>query len=513
MNARTALPVVVLSALLGTCAAPEGGAVRTGRSKRPNIVYVLADDVGYGDVGCNGPDGRIPTPRLDRLASEGMRFVDAHSGSAVCTPTRYGVLTGRYAWRSRLARGVLDGWSVPLIPAERPTVASYLAGIGYRTAMIGKWHLGWNFSRREGPETAGRTAVDFDGPVTGGPDANGFGTYYAHSGSLDMAPYVYVEDGRVTAVPDRVTVGAHPGFWREGPTGADFEHEDVLPNFVRRARSFIEESAAGDAPFFLYLALPAPHTPILPTEAFRGRSGLNAYGDFMVQVDHHVGEILDALEEAGVADDTLVVFTADNGCAPPARIEELRSMGHDPSAGYRGHKADICEGGHRVPFIARWPERVEAGSVSTATVCLTDLFATLAEVSGVPLPAGAAEDSIGMLPALAGEGAARSSIVHHSINGSFAIRRGCWKLILCPGSGGWSAPRPGPAREDASLPLVQLYDLNEDPGETRNLEAERPEVVGALTELLATQVREGRSTPGPPAANDREVVFLPRPRD
>ena len=235
MNARTALPVVVVSALLGTCAAPEGGAARTGRSKRPNIVYVLADDVGYGDVGCNGPDGRIPTPRLDRLASEGMRFVDAHSGSAVCTPTRYGVLTGRYAWRSRLARGVLDGWSAPLIPAERPTVASYLAGIGYRTAMIGKWHLGWNFSRREGPETAGRKDVDFAGPVTGAPDANGFGTYYAHSGSLDMAPYVYVEDGRVTKVPDRVPAGAHPGFWREGPPGADYENEEVLPNFVRRA--------------------------------------------------------------------------------------------------------------------------------------------------------------------------------------------------------------------------------------------------------------------------------------
>ena len=233
----------------------------------------------------------------------------------------------------------------------------------------------------------------------------------------------------------------------------------------------------------------------------------------MVQVDHHVGELLDTLEEAGVADDTLVVFTADNGCAPPARIDELRSMGHDPSAGYRGHKADIFEGGHRVPFIARWPGRVEPGSVSKATVCLTDLFATLAQISGVPLPAGAAEDSVGMLPALAGEGAARSSIVHHSINGSFAIRRGRWKLILCPGSGGWSAPRPGPAREDASLPLVQLYDLDEDPGETRNLEAERPEVVAALTELLASQVREGRSTPGPVVENDRDIVFLPRPRE
>lgn len=475
----------------------------------PNIVYVLADDMGFGDVSCFNPGAAWKTPHIDRLAAEGMMFTDAHSGSAVCTPTRYGVLTGRYAWRSRLKRGVLGGSSKHLIDPDRMTVASLLRQHGYRTACIGKWHLGWDFAR----EPADPGKIDFTAPVANGPRSNGFDHYYCHNGSLDMAPYVYVEDDCVTAPPDRVTVNTdYQGFWRKGPTGADFVHEDVLPNFTRRGVAWIRESARIGEPFFLYLALPAPHTPILPTAEFVGKSGTNAYGDFVLQVDATVGALMRALEEAGVGDDTLIIVTADNGCSPRAKFDELAAFGHDPSGPFRGHKADVYEGGHRVPFVARWPARVRAGTRSSQTICLTDLLRTCADIVGASLPDDAGEDSVSLLPALDGadDPPLREATVHHSINGSFAIRQGRWKLALCPGSGGWSDPKPRPARNQR-LPLAQLFDLHADPGERDNVAKEHPEVVQRLTALLARYVDRGRSTPGAPQANDGKVDYLPDP--
>ncbi|MCA9321437.1 MAG: sulfatase-like hydrolase/transferase [Planctomycetes bacterium] len=478
-------------------------------STLPNVVYILADDMGCGDVSCLNPDAAWKTPHLDRVASEGMVFVDAHSGSSVCTPTRYGILTGRYAWRSRLKRGVLGGASRHLIPSDRMTVASFLKSQGYHSACIGKWHLGWDFAMN--PDEP--ASIDFGGPVTNGPRSLGFDHDYCLNGSLDMGPYVYVEDGRVTAAPDRTTKNDDfQGFWRAGPTGADFVHEDVLGNFTRRGVTYVQERAKSKAPFFLYLALTAPHTPILPTKSFQGRSKTNAYGDFVLQVDDAVGQLMRAVDEAGVTENTIFIVTADNGCSPRARFEELETFGHRPSGPYRGAKADIFEGGHRVPFMVRWPRRVAATTRSSQTICLTDLLRTLADVVGEPLPDDAGEDSVSFYPSLVGadQPTGREAIVHHSINGSFAIRRGPWKLILCPGSGGWSAPRPKAAREQR-LPLEQLYNLDDDPGERTNLAGTEPKIVKELTLLLGHYVEEGRSTPGPRQANEGDVEFLPQP--
>jgi len=496
-------------ALTVTGAALAQEPVPAGDPDRPNIIYILADDMGYGDVSCLNSKAAWKTPHIDQLAAEGMTFTDAHSGSGVCTPTRYGIITGRYAWRSRLKRGVLGGKSEHLIDPARLTVASLLKSHDYHTACIGKWHLGWDFARKKDDPKA----IDYAGLVTNGPRALGFDTYYCHNGSLDMAPYVYVEDDRVTAAPNRTTVNAdYQGFWRKGPTGADFDHNDVLPNFTRRGAAYVRERAKTGKPFFLYLALPAPHTPILPTAEWQGKSGTNPYGDFVLQVDATVGTLMRAVLEAGVADNTIFIVTADNGCSPRAKFDELAGFGHHPSGPFRGHKADIYEGGHHVAFVVRWPSRVKAGSRSDQTICLTDLMRTCADIIGAELPDEAGEDSVSFLPALTGvaEGPLREATVHHSINGSFAIRQGQWKLVLCPGSGGWSAPKPAAARKQR-LPLMQLFDLEADVGERDNVAARHPDIVKRLVSLLGRYVERGRSTPGAPQENEGAVDYLPKP--
>lgn len=462
-------------------------------AERPNVVYILADDLGIGDLRICHSEGKIATPGSDELGREGMVFTDAHSNSAVCTPTRYGVLTGRYAFRSRMKKGVLNGFSDHLIEEGRMTVASYLKGQGYHTAFIGKWHLGWDWAK-DGKK------VDYTQPVKNGPKEKGFIYSYGHCGSLDMPPYVWVENGMPTAVPDRETgrtkAESKNGWWRKGPTAPDFEHHDVLPNLTRRAVRYVKEQAQTGNPFFLYLALPSPHTPVLPTPEFRGKSGLkSAYADFVTMTDDTVRQVLTALKEAGVDKNTLFIFTSDNGCSPEADFAELEAQGHDPSAIYRGHKADIFEGGHRVPFIVRWPAVVKAGSVCRDTTCLTDFLATMADIVGAPLPPDAGEDSVSMLPNLKGErkGPLREATVHHSIDGSFAIRKGRWKLIEAPHSGGWSSPRPRDRKDWADLPSVQLYDLSKDPGETKNVALDQTEVVGELQALLKKYRDSGRS--------------------
>ncbi len=493
--------------VVGSVAAAEGGKPSRGKAERPNIVYILADDLGYGDVSCLKPQSKIKTPHVDRLAAQGMTFTDAHSGSAVCTPTRYGVLTGRYAWRTRLKSGVLFGYSGHLIAPDRLTVPALLKRHGYHTAAVGKWHLGmdWSLKGEETPATGREEAppeqVDYTRPIRHAPVTAGFDEFYGISASLDMPPYLWIRNDRTEGVPT-----TEKTFLRKGPAHADFEAVDVLPTLGRKSVEYIERRSRTGKPFFLYLPLNSPHTPIAPTPEFAGKSGLNSYADFTIQTDQVVGQVMEALERTGAAKNTLVVFTSDNGCSPQANYPELLGKGHNPSHVFRGHKADIFEGGHRVPFIVRWPGQVKAGAQSEETICLTDLMATCADLVGAKLPDHAGEDSVSILPALTGTAKApvREATVHHSINGSFAIRQGKWKLALCPGSGGWSAPRPG--KDDTSqLPKVQLYDLSRDIGERKNLQAEHPEVVERLTKLLQAYADRGRSTPGSAQKNDTPV--------
>lgn len=459
----------------------------------PNIVYILADDLGYGDVSCLNPDqGKIKTPVMDALAEQGMIFTDAHSPSSVCTPTRYGILTGRYCWRTRLQSFVLYGYHPPLIAEDRLTVPALLKQNGYHTACIGKWHLGMGLPEGE-PSPK----------ITDGPTTRGFDYYYGISASLDMPPYGYIENDRFTQ-PLTTT----KKWLREGAASEAFEAIDVLPTLAEKAVEFIEEEATKDSPFFLFLPLASPHTPILPTEEWKGKSPIGKYGDFVMQTDAVIGDILKALQRTGADKNTLVIVTADNGCANAANVKGMLKKGHFPSAGMRGIKGAIFEGGHRVPFIVRWPGKIEPGSRSDETVCLTDLIATCAEIVDTDLPDSAGEDSISIIPALSGSKLPeeREAIVHHSIDGYFAIRRGKWKLILCSHSGGVSDPKPD-SDEAKTLPKSQLYDLSEDLAETKNLASEHPEVVAELTKLMEKLVEEGRSTPGARQKNDAKIVL------
>ena len=518
---RTLGLVEITSTVVGLLTWGVGHAADTAPADHPNIVFILCDDLGYGDVACNNPQGKIPTPHIDRLAAEGMRVTDAHTTSSVCTPTRYGVLTGRYNWRSRLQSGVLGGLSPRLIEPGRMTVAELLRQNGYHTACIGKWHLGMSWARKpktdafedrieKGPEGWN---VDYARPITDGPNSVGFDYYFGIAASLDMVPYTFIENDRVTALPtvDKAfpMMLGKKNTTRRGPGAGEFEAVDVLPTLTRKAVEYIAQRTAAAArgqPFFLYLPYASPHTPIAPSPEWQGRSGLNPYADFVMQNDACVGEVLDALAKHGVADKTLVIFTSDNGCSPQADFPALLEKGHDPSYVFRGHKADIWDGGHRVPFIVRWPGKVPAGTTSDQLVSLVDLMATCADILGVKLPDDAAEDSVSFLPVLQGKAdrPVREALVHHSISGKFSIRQGRWKLELCPGSGGWSAPRDAQAAKEG-LPNVQLYDMDADVRERQNVQADHPDVVRDLTALLKRYVAEGRSTPGTPQKNNASV--------
>lgn len=479
----------------------------------PNIIYVLCDDLGYGDVKCLNPAGKIATPELDKLAAAGMRFTDVHSGSAVCTPTRYGVITGRYAWRSKLQSGVLGGLSPRLIEPNRMTVASLLKEHGYHTACIGKWHLGMNWVKLPGKDVTELNIekpnqvhnVDYTQPIAEGPTSVGFDSYFGISASLDMVPYTFIKNSAVVANPTtEKSFPMMPGkgtSTRKGPAAPEFDAEDVLPALTDEAIGYVRSHAAAakaGKPFFLYLPLASPHTPIAPTQEWQGRSGLNPYADFVMQTDWSIGQLVAAVDAAGLGENTLIIVTSDNGCSPQADSSALKAKGHNPSYVFRGHKADIFDGGHRIPFLVRWPAKVKPGSTSEQLHCLTDLMATAADIVGAKLPAQAGEDSVSFLPALAGtaQSPLREAVVHHSINGSFAIRQGDWKLELCGDSGGWSEPRPNANGPKKNLPLVQLYNLKDDIGETKNVADEHSDVVARLTALLEKYIADGRSTPG-----------------
>lgn len=456
--------------------------------KSPNIVYIICDDLGFGDVKCYNPEhGKIKTPNADRLAAQGMKFFDAHSGSSVCSPTRYGIMTGRYSWRTRLQRGVVQGFAPSLIAKDRTTVAGFLKSKGYDTAAIGKWHLDFLYLN---PETGQKypkrkkALPPIHSKIPDGPIHRGFDYYHGfhHAGNMKAV----IENDRV------------------------IEHDDVvnmLPRLTKKAVQYIDSRAGKKKPFFLYLPLGSPHTPIVPTKQWQGKSGLGKYGDFVMQTDHVVGEVSKTLEKHGMTDNTIVIFTSDNGCSKAAKIPDLASKGHKVSAHLRGSKADIWDGGHRVPFIVRWPGVVEAGSKNEQLICLTDLFATVAEIHGSGVPKGTCEDSVSFLPALKGRKikTTRNGVIHHSVSGHFAYRKGDWKLILARGSGGWTAPKERQAKDQIE---GQLYDLKNDPGEMNNLYSSRKDKVSELMKLLEKDVFQGRSTAGPNSKNDVSKIKL-----
>lgn len=486
-----------------------------------NIVVILADDLGYGDPGCYNVDSKIPTPHLDRLAAGGLRFTDAHTPSSVCTPTRYTLLTGRYCWRSRLHSGVLDGFSPPLIEADRPTIATFLRDQGYATACLGKWHLGMQWTRTDGAlesedrglESGFRAGdhIDFEQPVTGGPLAVGFDSFFGISASLDMPPYCWINNDRCAPPPDSTVPTTRDDFLSQtgGRAHSAFQLEDVLPTLKRRTEDWIAEHRRRhpDQPFLLYLPLNSPHLPVVPSERFSGTSRAGTYGDFVVETDDFVGGVLAALEDADWLENTLIVFTSDNGglwhrwepqaeddvagYRPTARGEYTARWGHQSNGLLRGTKADIYEGGHRVPFIVHWPASIKSPGVVEQPIELTDLFATLADVVGVDLPGIAAPDSFSFAAHLGVERPQtppRPILVHHSLRGLFAIRVGDWKYVTERGSGGFSVPRQITPRPGE--PVGQLYYLASDPQETRNLWNMEPDRVARMAAQLA-EIRAG----------------------
>jgi arylsulfatase A len=450
--------------------------------ERPNIVLILCDDLGYGDVQCLNPQlGKIATPNMNMVAQQGMSFTDAHSGSSVCTPTRYGLLTGRYAWRTRLQHGVLDNYDPPLIDENRLTLGKLLQQNGYHTSCVGKWHLGFSVDQpppKKAAKGAGSAAKGTHagaplGAITrDGPNTRGFDLFFGfHHARMMQSTF---EGDRVTEMIDPI---------------------DMLPRLANRAVEIIETRTKAGGPFFLYLPLSSPHTPIVPAKEWQGKSGLGAYADFVMQTDAVVGQVLEALQKNNQTENTLVVLTSDNGCTPSV-TDSLQQAGHFPSGEFRGYKSDIWEGGHRIPLLVRWPQRIAPGTVSKSLVCLSDVMATCAHLIGAKIPANEAEDSFSFLPELLQSGATdRTSIVHHSIQGMFAIRQENMKLCLGAGSGGWT-------KGGTTGGMVQLYDLTADVGERRNLAAERPETVQLLKSTLRNIINNGRSTPGEPLAND-----------
>ena len=477
--------LLCLSVLFAVTFSPSHAATR------PNIVILLADDMGFGELQCLNPKrGKIPTPRLDSIAASGMVFTDAHGGSSVCTPTRYGLMTGRYAWRTRLQNGVLTG-GPSLIAPDRLTLAKLLREQDYHTAIIGKWHLGMLF---DGEHVS--KAVDVGAKVTHGPiDRGGFHEFHGFHHARQISTWI---DN------DVVTESIEP--------------VEMLPRLTAAAVEYIGSRKDNSQPFFLYVPWSSPHSPVVPTKEWQGKSGLNEHADFVMQTDDSFGKVVDALRDNGLLDNTLVLCSSDNGTSgPTSKLGQLQELGHFPSGDLRGSKADIWDGGHRVPFLVSWSNVVKPGTRTDGLVCLSDVTRTVADILDVDLPADAAEDSISFLPLLTGNGEhQRNDVVHHSISGYFAIRKDNWKLSLCPDSGGWTGQRPSKKSwakyEKQGIPMVQLIDMDADVGEQSNLADSNQPKVAELKTLLQDQVGNGRSTPGPKQANDAVIVVDKRPK-
>lgn len=486
---------------------------------KPNILIIYTDDQGYGDVRALNAQAKFRTPNMDRLANEGIIFTDGHSSDAVCTPSRYSLLTGRYSWRTSLKRGVLRADGPCLIEEDRMTIASLLKKKGYHTAMVGKWHLQMEFAGALGKDR------DWSVPFVDGPIDHGFDYYFGIPASMNYGILTYLENDRVLDPPllwtKKKTVSdprsfrdnARPQDYRMTPpyqnepgegnawieVAPSFNDELVLETFAAKAVEYIN-GAAKEAklgkPFFLYLPLTSPHLPHCTHPDFKGRSDCGNYGDFMEETDYRVGQVLDALDANGITDNTLVIFSSDNGAETNYEYHR-ESYQHYSSLHFKGGKRDIYEGGHRVPFLMRWPAVIKAGSQVDIPVCQTDYLATIADIIGESLPEYAGEDSYSLLPALQGAkdvSTLRGPVIHHSVSGHFAIRDGKWKLNMFRGSGGslkptFIDPQPGESP-------YELYDLEADPGETNNLCLEYPEIVGRLKSKITAIIENGRSTPG-----------------
>ena len=496
-----AITAAVLIGAFGAAAAPQ-----------PNVIVILGDDMGIDSVSAFNTKIGLKTPAIDRLASEGMSFMDAHSTSGVCSPTRYGLLTGRYNWRSRLKRGIVGKWERPLIANARLTLPEMFRAQGYATCMIGKWHLGWNWPGKGGGVTEKLDKIDFTKPIAGGPNSHGF-DYYFGDDVPNWPPYVWRENvnllGNLTA---QIKQGTMVGV-SAGPAVPDWDFSAVLLEYGKRCAEYVRGRKGKEQPFFLYFPMPSPHTPIAPGGKFKGITGISPYADFLVETDWAVSEIMKALKDTDQADNTVVFFTCDNGTSPKANFPQLDAAGVHLNVNWRGWKADAYEGGHRVPFIVRWPGQVKPGTRSTQTITLTDIMATCAGILGAELPANAAEDSVSLLPVLRGkkmEKPLHDVVIHHSGSGHFAIRKAQWKLLLCRGSGGWSPPRETEAAKK-KLPMLQLYDLANDPKESKNLHAQYPNKVKELVSDLAKAFRNGRTTHGPRQQNEGWPNTIPKP--
>ncbi len=471
----------------------------------PNIVILYADDMGYGDLGVQNPESKIPTPNLDRLAHEGTRFTDAHSSSGVCTPSRYALLQGRYHWRK--FHGIVGSFDPPVLDDEKTTLPELLKSKGYATACIGKWHLGWDWNaikkpgavaadgEKNGKQVKGAggfapDAFDWSKPIPGGPLSHGFDEYFGDD-VPNFPPYAWFQNDRVVTeptVPVATPKPAAEGDWeaRPGPSVKDWDFWAVMPTLTDKAEEWIARQTK-EKPFFLYLPFTSPHAPIVPAAEFEGKSNAGGFGDFVVQTDDTVGRVLQALQKAGFAENTLVIFSADNGPEHYA-YERVQKFGHRSMGPLRGLKRDLYEGGHRVPFLVRWPGVVPAGKVSDGLLSQIDLYATIAKVIGAEIPAGSAEDSYNQLALLKGEGpSARQTLVHNTNPNGYGLRHGQWLLIAAKTGGAiskvpaWFDESNG--YQPNSLP-GELYDLSTDLGQHRNVYAAQPERVQELGRLL-----------------------------
>lgn len=487
--------IVLFLALAGTCLAAD--------ATHPNIVILYADDMGYGDLGVQNPESRIPTPHLDKLALSGMRFTDAHSSSGVCTPSRYALLQGRYHWRK--FHGIVDSFDQPVLDDEKLTLPEMLKARGYHTACIGKWHLGWDWKSIRKPDTASERegkrkpafkpdAFDWDKPIPGGPLSHGF-DYYFGDDVPNFPPYAWFENDRIITTPTvmvSTTMHAAEGDWeaRPGPSVKDWDFHAVMPALTKKAEEWISKQKK-DTPFFLYFPFTSPHAPIVPTREFIGKSKANGYGDFMVQTDDTVGRVLEALDKHGFAENTLIIYSSDNGPEQYA-YDRVRKFKHRSMGPLRGLKRDIWEGGHRVPFVVRWPGVVPAGKVSDGLISQIDIYATVAAILGAEIPSGSAEDSYNQFALIKGEGpSARDTLVHNTNPKGYALRHREWVLIEARSGAvskvpGWYDEANGYAPN--SLP-GELYNLRDDLAQKKNLYSEMPEKVAGLSAMLA-KVRE-----------------------
>jgi arylsulfatase A len=467
-------------------------------AERPNVVILLADDMGYGDLGVQNPQSKIPTPHLDKLAKAGTRFTDAHSSSGVCTPSRYALLHGRYHWRK--FHGIVNSFDQTILDTDRTTLAQLLKAKGYRTACVGKWHLGWDWKAIQKPGTKpgekgfAPDAFDWSKPIPGGPLAYGFDTYFGDD-VPNFPPYAWFENDRILTVPT-VPLVTPPkpteGNWeaRPGPSVKDWDFTAVMPKLTERAVEWIGKQKA-DEPFFLYFPFTSPHAPMVPTKEFAGTTKAGGYGDYMAQTDATVGAVIAALEKHGFAKNTLVVFTSDNG---PERYayDRVKNHQHRSMGPLRGLKRDLWEGGHRVPFVASWPGKVPTEAVSGELLSHIDLYATIATVIGADLPAKSGEDSVNQLDLFLGKGKGkRDTLVHNTNANGYAVRHGDWVLIDAK-TGGVSAVPPWYDKQEGYTPHTlagELYNLKDDLAQKTNRYAEKPDTVAELKKKLA-EVRE-----------------------